>query len=160
MRASSSNPWTADSTPDGSRCIVHLTGALDRRAAPALLAFLNEQCGAGEEIVLDLGQVTRVDASGIGAILDAHTACAEMGGVLTATAARDDVQCVLERVLQITGLQHLGPFESESAPGRARNEPSRSAAPTERLRHRFPPRSWLAGLGGDGGSSQPRLHPG
>ena len=124
MLASSSGRLVIERELDGHRCIVGLIGDLDRRAAPALLAFLDEQCSPSEEIVLDLRQVTFIDAAGIGAILDAHSKCAEMGGALTATAASPEVQRVLQRVLQITGLQRIGPFESESpnktAPSRPR----------------------------------------
>lgn len=125
MSASSSSPLVVDRSLDGDRCVVRLAGELDGRAAPALRAFLDEQCMLSEEIVLDLAKVTSIDASGMGAILDAHKACAERGGVLMATAAGPEVQQVLQRVHQITGLQRIGPFVSES-PRRAAPAGARS----------------------------------
>lgn len=124
MAAASRGRLVIERKLDGHRCIIRLIGDLDRRVAPALLALLYGQCIPSEEIVLDLRQVTSIDASGIGAILDAHNKCAETGGALTATAAGPEVQRVLERVLEITGLQRIGPFESkspdETAPDRPR----------------------------------------
>ena len=114
MFASSSGGLVIERQVDGHHDVVRLVGDLDRHGAPALFAFLDEQCRPSEEIVLDLRQVTFIDASGIGAILDAHSKFAEMGGSLTATAASPEVQRVLQRVLQLTGLQRIGPLERES----------------------------------------------
>ena len=112
MFASSSGGLTIERQVEGRRHIVRLTGDLDRRSAPALLAFLGEHCITNDEVVLDLRQVTFIDSAGIGAILDAHRQCAEMGASLIATAASPAVQRVLDRVLQITGLERIGPLAS------------------------------------------------
>jgi anti-anti-sigma factor len=140
--AFSSSPLVMERKLDGRRCVVRLIGELDRRAAPAVRAFLDEQCILSEEIVLDLAQLTHVDASGIGAILDAYEKCTEMGGVLSTTAASPEVQRVLQRVLQITGLQRIGPFERERPDGTApKGPPYPTTPPPAALRHRVPPRS-------------------
>jgi anti-anti-sigma factor len=132
MFASSSGGLAIEHEVDGQRCIVRLIGDLDRRTAPRLVGFLDERCVPSEEILLDLRQLVFIDASGIGAILDAHKKCAERGGALTATAAGPAVQGVLQRVLQITGLRRIGPFESQSQERTAANRLSAviEASPT------------------------------
>ena len=117
MFASSSGGLTIERRADGRRHIVRLTGDLARPAADTLLAFVEEQCVPNEEIVLDLRGVTFIDSSGVRAILDAHRRCDQMGGSLTATPASPQVQRVLERVFQITGLERIGPLQSGTAGG-------------------------------------------
>jgi|SRR5581483_6646518 len=133
MLASSSGPLTIESSLEGGRRMIRLAGELDRRAAPDLLAFLEAPGGRGQKIVLDLGRVTSIDAAGVGAVLDAHGNLAATGGELTVTAAGPDVQRVLQRVLAITGLQRIGPFERDAVDARpaagrpADRPPSRDA---------------------------------
>lgn len=111
MFASSSRALVIECARDEHRCVLRLIGALDLDAAPRLRAVLEEQIGTHQKIRLDLSRLTFIDSAGVRAIVDAHGGCARAGGELTATAAAPQVQRVLQRVLEITGLERVGPFE-------------------------------------------------
>jgi anti-sigma B factor antagonist len=92
--------------PRGDGHTLALAGELDIATAPDLEAMIHSLCadGAGE-IVLDIGQVSFVDSSGLRAILSAKSVCDEHGCQLVLTEPHEPVG----RLFELTGL-----FESLS----------------------------------------------
>ncbi len=91
--------------------IVSVAGELDALAAPALDDFLAAQ-GAIEQLVLDLGDVTFLDSTGLGHVIKAYRSVTGAGGTfaLVATAPR------VLKVLTITGVdERIGVWSSVDA---------------------------------------------
>jgi anti-sigma B factor antagonist len=88
-------------TTAGSVPIVAVSGEVDVYSAPALKDKISELIGTGQHtLIVDLGNVTFLDSTGLGVLVEARTATAEAGGVLP-------LVCSQERILKlftITGL--------------------------------------------------------
>jgi anti-sigma B factor antagonist len=86
---------------DGRVCLA-VTGELDLATAPALLDAVAKVLAAGDQpnVVLDLVEVTFLDSSGLGALLQARAETLAAGGGLTL----DGVASGPRRVIDIAGL--------------------------------------------------------
>jgi anti-sigma B factor antagonist len=95
-----------------ARVVVAMEGELDLAAAPALqrelLALVARPVNA---LSLDLGEVTFLDSSGLGALYRTRQAADEMGVPLRLVAVPDHVL----RVLDVTAMAPLFDFEARSA---------------------------------------------
>ena len=81
-----------------------LAGRLDVRQATDVRLALAEQVRAGTgEIVLDLGCLTAVDATGLGVLVGAHRHAVRAGRVLVL----QDAPPAVGRVLQVTRLDRV-----------------------------------------------------
>ena len=90
----------------GSTVVVALSGELDLATAPQLracLAPLVTGATAPDELVLDLSELTFLDASGISALLTVQRALAGRGGRLALRSPSRLVRRVV-RVLDLDGL--------------------------------------------------------
>jgi anti-anti-sigma factor len=85
--------------PEGEQVSIRVKGELDMAATPALTEAIRGASGSSR-IVLDLGGVTFLDSSAIGALVAAGRELHEGGGRL-AIGQRSDI---VNRVLEITGL--------------------------------------------------------
>ena len=99
-------------TDDAGRCVVRVSGAIDVQSRAALLtagrAALETDAPA---LVLDLGDVSFLDSTGIGALVElSHDA----EDAQTAFALRDPSPRVI-RILQMTGLGDTWPIEYGAA---------------------------------------------
>jgi anti-sigma B factor antagonist len=101
-------------TNAGNIPIVAISGEVDVYSAPALKDKITELVGAGEHtLIVDLGNVTFLDSTGLGVLVEARTATAEAGGSLP-------LVCTQQRVLKlftITGLD--GVFSIQPSVGDA-----------------------------------------
>jgi anti-sigma B factor antagonist len=88
-------------TTAGNVPIVAVTGEVDVYSAPALKDKITELIGSGEHtLIIDLGAVSFLDSTGLGALVEARTATTEAGGAMP-------LVCTRERILKlftITGL--------------------------------------------------------
>ena len=88
-----------DGTP-----VLAVCGELDLAAAPQLRRVISSLMGSGtRHVVIDLGDATFVDSSGMGALLWAEHRMHAAGGELTAVNPQPNVA----RAFEIAG---LGPF--------------------------------------------------
>jgi anti-sigma B factor antagonist len=93
----------AASAPDGT--VVTLTGELDLASAPELSARIDALLAAGQtRLVIDLGELTFCDSTGIGILIRANNGCQQRNGYLRLAAPNHNVA----RVLDVVGL--LGVF--------------------------------------------------
>lgn len=84
-----------------SRAVLTLVGEVDMTTAPELRQQLADLFGQGvRSVVVDLGGVTFLDSSGLGALVAAHHEFAGDSGQLKLAAATAQVQ----RILHITRL--------------------------------------------------------
>ena len=101
----------------GSRRTVDVAGELDLATAPqvraAVAAALADGCGT---LVLDLGEATFIDSSGLHLVVDADARCREVGVVLVVRPAPDPVQ----HVFALCGLSDQLPFIRDGADARFR----------------------------------------
>lgn len=101
-------------TTAGNVPIVAVSGEADVYSAPALKDKITELIGAGEHtLIVDLSNVTFLDSTGLGVLVEARTATAEAGGLLP-------LVCSQQRVLKlftITGLD--GVFSIHASVGDA-----------------------------------------
>jgi anti-anti-sigma factor len=89
---------------DGRHTLV-LTGELDMATAPDLEAAMVELCtGDAREVVLDVGELDFLDATGFRAILIAKELCGTHGCGFFMTRGKDSVQ----RLFDISGA--IGPL--------------------------------------------------
>ena len=84
----------------GGRALVRLRGELDIATAPMLANALNN---ASSEFVVDLADVTFLDASGLDALADASARAERDGNHLAVINADSFTQ----RIFELTGLDHL-----------------------------------------------------
>ena len=99
-------------TDDTGRCVIRVSGAIDVQSRVALLtagrAALETDAPA---LVLDLADVSFLDSTGIGALVElSHDAeDAQMGFALRAPSAR------VVRILQMTGLGDAWQIEDDAS---------------------------------------------
>jgi len=87
---------------DYDRLRITVTGEIDLSTSPRLLEELMTGLSLPgcRDIVLDLSGVSFLDASAIGVLMRAHTACRRAGGRLTVFGARG----IVAEVLHMTGV--------------------------------------------------------
>jgi anti-anti-sigma factor len=98
----------------GDDVVVAVTGEVDMLNASRLRAALHEavaRAGTGT-IVLDLGEVTFLDSTGVQALLDGYHSAMVAGGRLTVRGARGTAY----RVLQIVGLTRIFGLAPDCSP--------------------------------------------
>ena len=83
--------------------MIRVSGEVAYSTCRLLQEALVPHVAPGNKVVLDFSQVTLLDSSGIGVVLKAHRALADVEGSLV---VRDPTPTTL-RVLEITGLQDL-----------------------------------------------------
>ena len=66
-------------------------------------AAVDHAADSGGEVVLDFGDVTFIDSTGLTVLLDAHRTLGEQGRTLTIANARPNIL----RVFTVTGLEQL-----------------------------------------------------
>lgn len=96
--------------------LVAAAGEIDISTVPRLRAVLGSAAAGGLRVLVDLEEVSFIDASGLGALAVAAGRAAAAGGSLHVTAAPPRVR----RLLKVTGLgQHLltAPADAEDAGG-------------------------------------------
>ena len=95
-----------DTSFTAGKYVVCLKGELDLSGSPQLEAALVEaEQSHAKAIVVDLGELTFVDSSGLAVLVDAARRSATNGDQLRLTRARDHVA----RVFRLTGLDTDGP---------------------------------------------------
>ena len=96
-----------DTSFTAGKYVVCLKGELDLSESPQLeAALLEAEQSDAKEIVVDLGELTFVDSSGLAVLVRAASRSATNGDQLRITPARDHVA----RVLRLTGLDTVLPF--------------------------------------------------
>ncbi len=96
--------------------LVAAAGEIDISTVPRLRAVLDSAAAEGRRVIIDLHEITFIDASGLGALADAAGRAAAAGGSLHVTAVPSSVR----RLLKITGLDRdllTVPAEAEGADG-------------------------------------------
>jgi anti-sigma B factor antagonist len=96
--------------------LVAAAGEIDISTVPPLRAALDSAAAVGPRVLVDLEEVSFIDASGLGALAAAAGRAAAAGGSLHVTAASPRVR----RLLKVTALdRHLltAPAEAEGAGG-------------------------------------------
>ena len=86
---------TVDERESGA-AIVTLTGRLDLLSAPSVKARLAEEVAAGrKKLVVDLGAVSFIDSSGLGALIGGLKAARVAGGDLRIARPSEQAQVIL-----------------------------------------------------------------
>ncbi|MCU1657205.1 MAG: anti-sigma factor antagonist [Pseudonocardiales bacterium] len=83
--------------------VVHALGEFDLATAQVLADALDQACGAGRDVQLDMSGVSFIDASTLGVVVKARNALSEHGCRIEIVRPTD---CVA-RLLQLTGLESL-----------------------------------------------------
>jgi anti-anti-sigma factor len=87
--------------PKGTEARVRLDGELDNLSVPVLNQALDGLYKGGcTDIVFDLGELSFVDSSGLGALVGAWRHCQEQGG----TARAVNPSAMVTRLLDVTGI--------------------------------------------------------
>jgi anti-anti-sigma factor len=96
------------SVDDGS-VRLRVEGELDLSTSPALEQALGREISAGKHVVLDLGDVSFIDSTGLNAVIKALRHCEANGATL---ALSPELSAQVRRVLEITGLDTVIPVAS------------------------------------------------
>jgi anti-sigma B factor antagonist len=100
-------PIAIDTSVEGDRAVVTVSGELDLLSAPTLTERL-EGLGPVTALELDLSDLSFVDSSGLNALLAARRRLDEAGGTLRVTKASD----VALRLFDVAGVRELlGPTD-------------------------------------------------
>jgi anti-sigma B factor antagonist len=91
----------------GECCVVALHGELDMAQAPVLTHAFAELSDSGDEVVVDLSELSFIDSTGIQALINAAAVIRDHGGVMTLRAPKADIQ----RIFEIVRLGELLPIE-------------------------------------------------
>ena len=86
--------------------VVTVAGEVDIATVPQLQKRLTEPAASGQPLIVDLDQVTFLDAAGLGVLASAASRAAARGASLQAVCARRQVQ----RLFTITGLDRQIPL--------------------------------------------------
>jgi anti-anti-sigma factor len=97
---------TVDASVVGSAAVVRLWGDLDLVSAPKLDACLLAL--AGDDVIVDLAEVTFMDTTGLDAIVVANRRANVAGRLFVLRAPSHHVM----RVLEVTGLDRAVTFET------------------------------------------------
>jgi anti-anti-sigma factor len=95
--------FSTEVSETGPTTVIRVTGEVAYSTCRLLQEALVPHVAPGNKVVLDFSEVTLLDSSGIGVVLRAHRALADVAGTLV---VRDPTPATL-RVLEITGLQDL-----------------------------------------------------
>jgi anti-anti-sigma factor len=102
-----------DTSLTAGKYVIGLKGELDLSASPQLeAALLEAEQSHAKEIVVDLGELTFVDSSGLAVLVHAAGRSASNGDQLRITPGREQVASVL----RLTGLDAHLPFLVEPGP--------------------------------------------
>ena len=94
---------------DGAAVVIRVSGELDAATTPGLVQLVGDLVSLGHNrLVLDLGDLTFIDSTGIGAFVGARNRAREAYGSLVLRAVPDRVAAVLA----VVGLD--GVFEVEA----------------------------------------------
>ncbi|MFI6600537.1 STAS domain-containing protein [Nonomuraea sp. NPDC050536] len=89
--------------------LIRVMGEVDRTNSDQLKHAIDEACGPGRPLILDLGYMNFMDSTGLRVILDAHTAAERRGDRVHLAA----VLRTPKRILEITGvIRHLHLYAS------------------------------------------------
>ncbi len=106
--------WTSS---QGSEPLLRISGEVDIQTSPVLDEHLQRVLGNGaSSLVVDLGQVTFLDSTGLSVLIAGLRRCQAAGGQLRLVSPRPNVR----RVFEVTGLTdvfQLGPPGEENRPG-------------------------------------------
>lgn len=84
-------------TPRGTHRIIELEGELNASSARTLKALIQELLEAGPaQVVVDLGRVSFIDSSGLGALVSALKRTRLAGGSLALAALREEARLIFE----------------------------------------------------------------
>ncbi|MGW2218950.1 STAS domain-containing protein [Nonomuraea sp. NPDC001684] len=86
--------------PVPAGALVTVSGELDATNADRLESAIRDAHRPGRSVILDLGELTFMDSSGLHVLLRAHDDVHDTGGSLRLAAVRD----IPARILQITGV--------------------------------------------------------
>jgi anti-sigma B factor antagonist len=101
--------------------VVVLAGRVDSVSTAAVRARLHEAVGGGSgPLVIDLSQVTLIDASGLGVLVGTQRLAERAGRHMSLRGTPDR----LSRLLRVTGLDRVLP----TVPGAASSSPARLPA--------------------------------
>ncbi|GGT01757.1 anti-sigma factor antagonist [Planobispora rosea] len=87
-------------TAHGNSMIHRVTGEIDISTAPALRTRLQNALTAGGRLLVDLSEVTFMDARGLGVLVAVNNRARELGG----TVQLIGVPAAVGRLLKLTGL--------------------------------------------------------
>ncbi|MFD2043845.1 STAS domain-containing protein [Ornithinibacillus salinisoli] len=91
-------------TEDSAKILVHLSGEIDVYTAPKLKdTLLQLTSNNGNDIQVDLSQVSYMDSTGLGVFISALKSAKESGSTVTLVNLRERVL----RLFQITGLDQI-----------------------------------------------------
>lgn len=91
------------SSPDAGKCVIQVAGNVDLEHSAELARAGKDALGDGagvQTVIVDLSDVTFMDSTGVGALIDIHAA-AIAGG---ASVRIRDAPPMVTKLLQITGL--------------------------------------------------------
>ncbi len=89
---------------DGGTCVCHVSGELDAYTAPDLRDALNEELGQGVcWIIVDLDELTYVDSTGLGILVETAKRCRQAGGDVAVACERRN----LLRIFHISGTHEI-----------------------------------------------------
>jgi anti-sigma B factor antagonist len=89
-----------DTGEHGPWALVSVAGEVDLATSPELRAALDAAIAASSQLVLDLSQVTFLDSTGLGVLVQAHQRALEDGSQLRLVVVESNVR----RVIDVTGL--------------------------------------------------------
>jgi anti-sigma B factor antagonist len=105
---SSTEPFQVRINPHGDATLVSAFGELDVATAETFAAAMRDVLeGPGSVVVLDLGAVTFMDSTGLGALLAVTELAGERNSRLT---LRRELSPAVERLLELSGLEKTLPF--------------------------------------------------
>ena len=112
LRVTLDSPTSADSWP-----VLRVSGEVDIQTSPILDEHLKSAHAEGaSSIVVDLGEVTFLDSTGLSVLIAALKRCQSAGGSMRLVSPQPNVR----RVLEVTGLTDVFQVEStldEETPG-------------------------------------------
>ncbi|HVU75188.1 MAG TPA: STAS domain-containing protein [Mycobacteriales bacterium] len=118
-------------TVDVTEGVLHVSGRVDVLTVAELREALHTAVDAGVgDLIVDVGGLELVDATGLGALLSAHRRARRAGRRLVLRAVGPD----LHRVLHRTRLDRIIALEPAAPGGDARDTAPEPAAPVVRLR--------------------------
>lgn len=97
----------------GDKVVVRVRGDVDLVTADELRGVLDEALTTSSHLDIDLSGLTFIDSSGLSALVHAHRAARDAGGV----AVLRDPPSMLRRLLDITKLDSLFVVETAADPG-------------------------------------------
>jgi anti-anti-sigma factor len=104
-------PWNTRIEVNGvNQAVVYAAGEIDASTLSALQGALAGALEQSSSVVLDMGGVTFMDSSGLGALLGSHRAAQQTGGSFLVRRPSHGVR----RVLSMTGLDSVLQIDVDS----------------------------------------------